>query len=337
MLAVCHGRAEGGATHVPVALQDHIEQIATSIDNTCVLLDSGTVSCWGSTLSAVNDPCLDSTIESIYTWDQGGESHAAALCSSQHLVRWNGTKNQNITTISGVSNVSRAPTNVCYVRGTLGSCTNFALGLIGPVDRVFAGDQGACYKPEGIDILTCIGRYAGSTITYDPDSLLDVKLAGGVMCAQYTNGWQCQTATSVTNADASAARNLSEIWNLVGTSPQSHVPLGPLDMYAEWGSASGALCAVRTETNQIWCQGTGFSVGGDVQDGIFNLNVEDTADSQAVSVAKTHACVLISTPSSNWAWVIFGLILLLAVIALIFGIYEYRVRIKAKYALKTLY
>ena len=334
MFALCHGQAEGGATHVPASLQSHIEKIAVAPNNTCVVLDSGEMSCWGKNISTLDTVCQGSTIKDIYMFENSFSSPlatitAAAHCADNKLYFWDGTKQQNVLTITGVTQVSSSPTDLCFLRPEaedIAACANFpnpalSIGVSNDVRRIYAGDEGGCIELESANQVECYGKYANTTVSYRSGvQLQDMRISGGVVCSKWTDGWTCQVAYSVTNANVAASRNLSSVWSMVGTTPQNVSVFDGLDVYQQWGSATGALCAIRTASNQVWCQGTGFNNVGDTTDGIFLLNFENTADSKAVDVCRTHACVLIEDPSSAFAWVFFCIVLFLFIVALLYGI-----------------
>lgn len=320
MFAVCHGEASSGATHVPTALQGNIIELGVAKNSTCAIVEPySDVVCWGTGLQSPYVSCTAGSkpIE-INLWEStvSNTINGAILCSNQDLIQWN-SANDIIPLVSSVTQTSCAPTNFCYSRNYSGSCTDFDIPLSynGFVSQTYAGDASACvYLTIGNPDIDCLGSLSNlNTITKPPGatSIRDTRLSGNIACIEYNTGWQC-----ITSASDASAENLVQLWPFV-TSAKSLYPvgLGPLDLWYDFTNSKGILCAIREQSKETWCQGTGFTDAGDMNDAVFQMNAENTYDAAKVFVASTHICTLINQQSYSWVWII--VLLFIAILLII--------------------
>lgn len=326
MLAVCHGDAKSGATHVPVGLQQHVKRIGTALNATCAVTDDAFVTCWGTGIAEpdAGTYCAGAA-QNVALANVNGTVTGAIQCPDA-IVLWNGSI---LATATGASGLDASPTALCFVSNTSAACFGAAVPSVydGQTGLVIAGDAGGCVSLAGQDSVSCFGLYSQTDVPWRPGHALQGgALSGGAMCFQWDDGWACQTASGAMGPEESAAMSaLTTLWSLAQTSPSSGpLDFDALDVAASWGSVTGSLCVIRTQTNQAWCQGTGFNVTGDVVDGVYTINAENTADAKFVSVAPSHVCVVVADPTSVWPWVVFGIILLFILLGFALAWRHYR-------------
>jgi hypothetical protein len=308
MFAVCHGEASSGATHVPTAIQGNILDLAVAKDTSCAILEPHSdVLCWGTGLQPPTVTCSSgSTASEIHVWENtiSNTINGAILCSNQDLIQWN-SNNDTITTIQSVSHVSSAPTNLCYTVNGTGTCLDFTVpgGLAGFASKTFAGDASTCVLLNiGTSSISCYGSLSSldTSIPSGSSFFVDARLSGNIGCFQWNNGWLCLPVANDTGAES-----LVQLWPFV-TSAKSNSPvgLGPLDVWYNFSSSKGILCAVRDQSKETWCQGTGFTSAGDMNDAVFQINAENTQDAANVYISSTHICTTINQQSYSWVWIV---------------------------------
>lgn len=308
MFAVCHGEASSGATHVPTAIQGNIQQLAVAKNTSCAILQPhADVLCWGTGLQPPTVTCSGgSTATDIFTWENTvtNEMNGAILCSNNILLQWD-SNNNVIPPILSVTHASSSPTNLCYTVNGTGSCASFAVpgGLAGFASKTFAGDASACVLlTTGNSSISCYGSLSSldTSIPAGSSNFVDARLSGNVGCFQWNNGWLCLPV-----ANDVAAESLVQLWPFV-TSAKSNSPvgLGPLDVWYDFSNSKGILCAVRDQSKEVWCQGTGFTNAGDMNDAVFQMNAENTAEAANVYISPTHICTVINQQSYSWVWII---------------------------------
>lgn len=308
MFAVCHGEASSGATHVPTAIQGNILNLAVAASTSCAILEPHSdVLCWGTGIQPPTVTCSSgSTASQVFLWENtvSDTINGAILCSNKQLIRWN-SNNDTLAPINSVTHVSSSPTNLCYTVNSTGTCLDFTVpgGLAGFASKTFAGDASTCVLLNvGTSSISCYGSLSSINTSKPIGSLYfqDARLSGNIGCFQWDNGWLCSPV-----ANDVAAESLVQLWPFV-TSAKSNSPvgLGPLDVWYNFNSSKGILCAVRQQSKEVWCQGTGFLNAGDMNDAVFQMNAENTNDAANVYISPTHICTTINQQTYSWVWIV---------------------------------
>lgn len=327
MFAVCHGEASSGATHVPTALQGNIYDLAVGKNSSCAIVNpNADIVCWGVGLQTPTNSCINSTASQIFVWENtvSHEMNGAVLCSNNTLIQWN-SNNDVIPPITSVTHVSAAPTNLCYTKNGTGSCADFTVpgGLAGFASKTFAGDASTCVLLNvGNSSVSCYGSLSSLNVIIPNGSsyLQDARLSGNIGCFLWNKGWLC-----LPKANDASAENLSQLWPFV-TSAKSGSPvgLGPLNLWYDFTNSKGVLCSIREQSTEAWCQGTGFTDAGDMNDAVFQMNAEDTSNAQKTLVASTHLCTTMGATSYSWVWILIFLFIALFLL-LIYLSYKHNV------------
>lgn len=312
---ICHGSADSGATHVPAALQGNIKQLAVTNNGTCVITDTeGLVVCWGSAIASPPDgaTCSGKATE-VFMWTthEDGLAHAAALCNDASLVQWDGT-GVTSTPFTGVQHVHASPTDlvVTFQNGTTTFSSGYtgATSFDGNVSRAWTSDagNGACVELDSFpNSVTCVGSMSSFTNFFNRSSktIKSAALSWPVSCVQWDDGYQCSSTVH------GGSQALAQIWPMVADEKTTgSVQMDTLSVFVEPDATGdfpfGVLCGVA---GQVKCQGTGFSgAAGDITDGVYALNTEDTTNATHVVVTATHACARVVTKTVLWAWIVFG-------------------------------
>jgi hypothetical protein len=345
MLAICHGQAAAGATHVPTSLQSNITWLASSKDASCATTDDGYVSCWGNGIQTP-DPswyCAGNAVqvelaESNHQQPPGfGRGTLGVIaCRNGDFSLWSSYDGSlTFAFPTSLSFLSTGRTNICVTRQDNdaycfgGSSTiqdlqqyfAFIAPYQGQIIKAFSGDEGGCLYLQD-ESIECFGRYSLTNVVPRPGiELQNAAISGAAMCFGWADGWSCQVANaSLTLQERTAVEALTTLWPLVSDTPlymngnPKPVVLGGLDVSATWGTPQGQLCAIL-DNHQTWCQGTGFNQDSpDVVDGIFSINSQNTFKSEQIAIASSHVCVRVSDPSQLWPWLIFGIIVLIVIV-----------------------
>jgi hypothetical protein len=242
----------------------------------------------------------------VFLWENtvSDTINGAILCSNKQLIRWN-SNNDTLAPINSVTHVSSSPTNLCYTVNSTGTCLDFTVpgGLAGFTSKTFAGDASTCVLLNvGTSSISCYGslRSINTSKPIGSQYFQDARLSGNIGCFQWDNGWLCSPV-----ANDVAAESLVQLWPFV-TSAKSNSPvgLGPLDVWYNFNSSKGILCAVRQQSKEVWCQGTGFLNAGDMNDAVFQMNAENTNDAANVYISPTHICTTINQQTYSWVWIV---------------------------------
>lgn len=323
MLGLCHGSAVSGATHVPLALQHNISFMAVTQDATCATMLNGELSCWGNQATVPPTYCMNHGVQVQIATSQDNTMFGAVLCNdvSQSLYLWSNSTFISAGSVTSVSQLSGSNNGICYVKEQTGYCigTSYSGSFLQTYEPnntllIFAGDDGGCVQTLDTSI-TCFGLYSQTVVDARTQTLLNAAISGGAMCFQWSDGWQCQTASGVMGKDeAIAVQSLITLWPLTYTGPTANpIPFYSLDVNAQWGSATGQLCVILSTNSQVWCQGTGFNDSPDIIDAIYVINTENTADAKQIVISPTHLCAAVSDPAQWWPWLVFLCIFIIVI------------------------